>query len=246
MRNEPVNLIGGSNFDDSPAWLCEDTVNYVIEKAPSTGALTEYKLRDAPGLKPFVKGPDTPGGESGPIPAGPVRGAHDCEGNHFTVMGSRLYQITPGGIAIPLGTVPGTQRVNMAHNQIVGGNEVIVTTGTPNGYVWNTVTQLFSRITDPGYPGGGSVDYIDTYLVAVEPYGRYWYWSDQASATSYNTLNRTEAEADPDAIVALAVNAFEVVVFGQNTVEFFYNAGGINGSTFRSKKVMNNHGCVLS
>ena len=239
MRNAPINLIGGSNVDDSLPWLCEDTVNYVIEKAPSSGALTEYKPRDAPGLKPYVKGPLVDGN-----PAGPVRGAHDCEGKHFTVMGSRLYQITTNKIAIPLGTVPGTQRVNMAHNQIPGGNEVIITTGTPNGYVFNTVTQVFGRITDPGYPGGGAVDYIDTYLVSVEPFGRYWYWSDQASATSYNTLNRTEAEADPDSIVSIAVNAFEVVVFGQQSLEFFYNAGGINGNTFKSKRVMNGHGCA--
>lgn len=244
MRNAPINLIGGSNVDDSLPWLCEDTVNYVIEKAPSSGALTEYKLRDAPGLKPYVKGPSSGGGEAPVIPAGPVRGAHDCEGKHFTVMGSVLYQISPSRIAIPLGTVPGTQRVNMSHNQIPGGNEVIVTTGTPNGYVYNTVTDVFGRITDPGYPGGGSVDYLDTYLLSVEPYGRYWYWSDQASATSYNTLNRTEAEADPDSIVALAVNAFEVVVFGQQSLEFFYNAGGINGNTFKSKRVMNGHGCA--
>ena len=235
MRYTPLDLLGGSNVDDNVAWSREDTINYIPQKASSSGARTEHEFRDAPGLKPFVMGPTG---------AGPVRGSHDCEGKHFVVMGSKLYQITNNGVAIPLGTVPGTQRVNMAHNQIVGGNEVIITTGTPNGYVYNTVTQVFGRITDPGYPGGGSVDYIDTYLVSVEPYGRYWFWSDQANATSYNTLNRTEAEADPDSIVGLAVNSFEVVVFGQNTVEFFYNAGGINGSTFRSKKVMNNHGCA--
>jgi hypothetical protein len=244
MRSDPINLLGGSNVDSNVTWSTEDTVNYFIEKASSDGFLTPLELRDAPGLKPYVIGPTTGGGESPVIPAGPVRGSHDCEGKQFHVMGSTLYQISNAGIAIPLGTVPGTQRVNMAHNQIVGGNEVIITTGTPNGYAYNTVTQVFGRITDPGYPGGGSVDYIDTYLVSVEPFGRYWFWSDQASATSYNTLNRTEAEADPDSIVALAVNAFEVVVFGQQTVEFFYNAGGINGSTFRSKKVMNNHGCA--
>lgn len=239
MRNGPINLIGGSNVDGAVAWLCEDTVNYVIEKAPSAGALTEYKLRDAPGLRPFVQGPT-----EGAVPAGPVRGAHDCEGKHFVVMGSTMYQITPGKVAIPLGTVPGTQRVKMANNQIVGGNQVIVTTGTPNSYVWNTYTSVFARITDPGYPGGGSVDYIDTYLVSVEPFGRYWFWSAQADATQYNTLDRAEAEADPDSIVGLAVNAFEVVIFGRDTVEFFYNAGGINGNQFKSKRVMNGHGCA--
>jgi hypothetical protein len=235
MRYTPLDLLGGSNVDDNVAWSREDTINYIPQKASSSGARTEHEFRDAPGLKPFVMGPTG---------AGPVRGSHDCEGKHFVVMGSTFYQITTAGVAIPIGTIPGTQRVNIAHNQIVGGNEVIISTGTPNGYVYNTVTQVFGRITDPGYPGGGSVDYIDTYLVSVEPYGRYWFWSDQANATSYNTLNRTEAESDPDSIVGLAVNSFEVVVFGQNTVEFFYNAGGINGSTFRSKKVMNNHGCA--
>ena len=241
MRSKEINLLGGSNVDSNVAWSTEDTVNYFVERASSDGFLTPLELRDAPGLKPYVY---VSGPAIGGIPAGPVRGSHDCEGKQFHVMGSTLYHVTNNGFAIPLGAIPGTQRVNMAHNQIVGGNEVIITTGTPNGYVYNTVTQVFARITDPGYPGGGSVDYMDTYLLSVEPYGRYWYWSDQASATSYNTLNRTEAEADPDSIVALAVNAFEVVIFGQQTVEFFYNAGGINGNTFKSKRVMNGHGCA--
>jgi hypothetical protein len=241
MRSKEINLLGGSNVDSNVAWSTEDTVNYFVERASSDGFLTPLELRDAPGLKPYVY---VSGPAIGGIPAGPVRGSHDCEGKQFHVMGSTLYHVTNNGFAIPLGAIPGTQRVNMAHNQIVGGNEVIITTGTPNGYVYNTVTQVFARITDPGYPGGGSVDYMDTYLLSVEPYGRYWYWSDQASATSYNTLNRTEAEADPDSIVALAVNTFEVVIFGQQTVEFFYNAGGINGNTFKSKRVMNGHGCA--
>ena len=236
MRYAPLNLLGGTNVDVNRPWTVEDTVNYIPQVAPSPGARTPHEFRDAPGLKPYVKMPDAM--------SGPIRGSHDCEGSQFVVSGATLFQITNSGVALPIGTIPGTQRVSMAHNQIVGGNQVIVSTGTPNGYVFNTYTKVFGRITDPGYPGGGSVDYIDTYIVSVEPFGRYWFWSAQADATNYNTLDRTEAEADPDAIVGLAVNAFEVVVFGKQTVEFFYNAGGINGNAFKSKRVVNGHGCA--
>ena len=110
MRSKEINLLGGSNVDSNVAWSTEDTVSYFVERASSDGFLTPLELREAPGLKPYVAGPSTGGGEYPVIPAGPVRGSHDCEGKQFHVMGSKLYQITNSGVAIPLGTVPGTQR----------------------------------------------------------------------------------------------------------------------------------------
>ncbi|HET6725885.1 MAG TPA: hypothetical protein VFH85_07765 [Gammaproteobacteria bacterium] len=236
MRYRPVNLIGGFNVDTAYPWAVEDTINYIPEKASSPNTRTPSKLRGAPGLRPYVQIAET---------GSPIRGSHNAEGRRFVVSGTTAYQITNAGIAIPLGTVPGVQRVNLAHNQIPGGNEIIITTGTPNSYVYNTVTQVFAKITDAGYPGAGSVDYIDTFLVQVEPFGRYWFWSAQADAMNYNTLDRAEAEASPDPIVGLAVNNFEVVVFGQSTLEFFYNAGTVTG-TFQSKRIWIQHGCAAA
>ncbi len=232
MRYKPVNIIGGFNADDAVPWSVEDTINYIPEKSAADGTRTPTKFRGAPGLLPFAD-----------IGTAAIRGAHNAEGKLFVVAGQTLYQISLTGVETALGEIPGVNRVNMAHNQIVDGNHIIVTTGTLNGYVYDTNTGVFSKITDEGYPGSGSVDYINTYLVQVEPLGRYFFWSQQADALNYNTLDRAEAEASPDSIVGLAVNNFEVVVFGKTTVEFFYDSGSAQG-TFKSKRIFIEHGCA--
>src|SRR5690606_31202249 len=103
--------------------------------------------------------------------------------------------------------------------------------------------QTFERIADPGFPGSLQTAYIDSYLLGVEPFGRFWFHSNLADATDYNTLDRYEAEAAPDRIVGLAVSQFEVIVFGERTAEFYGNAGGATG-TFQSKRAVIDRGCA--
>jgi hypothetical protein len=123
--------------------------------------------------------------------------------------------------------------VSITHNQITGGSQIVIANGTA-GYVYNTVDGSFAQITDAGFPGAKSVDYIDSYIVGVEPGGRYWFNSALADATSYNTLDEYEAEAAPDPIVGLIVSHSEVIVFGTRTMEFFYDSGA-NTTTFQRR-----------
>lgn len=233
MRQQPVNLIGGFYADESRHWSVQDTCNWLPVVAEQQGTLTPAKLATPPGLRPYQQ-----------IGTGPIRGMHDCEGQRFVVSGRTLYRITNTGVGIPLGTVPGVGRVSISHNQFGGGNQVLVCNGAPGGgYVYDTRAQTFERITDPGFPGSLQTAYIDSYLLGVEPAGRFWFHSDLADATDYNTLDRYEAEAAPDRIVGLAVSQFEVIVFGERTAEFYGNAGGATG-TFQSKRAVIDRGCA--
>lgn len=233
MRATPVNLIGGFYADDTRPWSVQDTVNWLPVMAEQAGTLTPAKLATPPGLRPYQQ-----------IGIGPIRGMHDCEGQRFVVSGRTLYRITNAGVGIPLGTVPGVGRVSISHNQFKGGNQVLVCNGAPGGgYVYDTRAQTFERIADPGFPGSLQTAYIDSYLLGVEPFGRFWFHSNLADATDYNTLDRYEAEAAPDRIVGLAVSQFEVIVFGERTAEFYGNAGGATG-TFQSKRAVIDRGCA--
>lgn len=174
--------------------------------------------------------------------SGPIRGAHNAEEKFFFVSGNMLYRLNNNRVAIPIGVIPGTGRVSMAHNQVTGGNELIVVNGSA-GYVYNTATDTFQKITDPGYPGASVVVFFDGYLVQVEPAGRYFFHSDLADALSYNTLDRTESEGDPDRIVTLAVSQDEVVVFNRTTTEFFRNSGQATG-TLQSVGPIVDYGCA--
>lgn len=233
MRASPVDLIGGYYKSDSLPWSCQDTVNWLPVMAEVEGTRSLKMLETPPGLKPYQQ-----------IGTGPIRGMHDCEGLCLIVSGRYLYRITNAGVGVPIGVIPGVGRVSMTHNQFETGYQVLVENGQPGGgYVYSTVDQTFVRITDEGYPGSISSDYLDSFLLGVEPFGRFWFHSDLASATSYNTLDRYEAEASPDKIVGLAVSGQEVVVFGQRTTEFFMNVGAATG-TFQNRNTGFDRGCA--
>lgn len=176
--------------------------------------------------------------------SGPIRGLHDVEGQLYAASGSTLYRITNQGVAIPLGQIPGVGRVSMAHNQVAGGHQLTVVNGV-GGYVWNTADQTFTIITDEGFPGSSRVDFIDGYMMHVEPFGRFLLHSDLADALNFNTLDRFEAETAPDRTASLIVNGTEVWAFGERTIDVFYNAGTAQG-TFQNKKVGITTGCLAA
>lgn len=231
MQYQPVNILGSAYRDSSLPWSAQDTVNWIPIIAQSQGTRTPARFRGAPGLRLFAD-----------LGNGPIRGLREVEGNLFAVSGTKLFEVGVSGAFTDRGTIPGVGLVDMGHNQIANGNQLLTVNGSA-GYVWNTVTSTLTKITDDAYPGATSVDYIDSFLVQVEPFGRYWFHSDLADALAYNALDRYESEADPDRIVKIAVSNFEVVVFNRKTTEFFGNVGTAT-NTFQSKRVMIQVGCA--
>lgn len=236
---QPIDLVGGFYTDESLPWSVQDTVNYLPVAAEAGGTRTPTKLVDAPGLRPFVAIGNTDGD---PTAGAPIRGLHDVEGRLFVVSGQMLYEISQKGVAIPRGTIPGVGRVSMAHNQRGHGHELLVVNGS-GGYVYNTATDNFTIVTDPGYPGAGVADFLDGYLMQVEPFGRFLFHSDLADALEYNTLDRFEAETQPDRVVGMIVNHQEVWAFGDRTIDVFGNVGTATG-TFQNKGVSISRGCI--
>lgn len=229
----PVNLIGGYYKDDALPWSAQDTVNWAPVVAEAEGTRSVSKLATLPGLKPWLQ-----------VGSGPIRGMHDMEGGRFVVSGGTLTRINPNNTVTPIGTIPGIGRVSMTHNQFETGFQLLVENGQGGGgYVFTSSDGTFQKITDEGYPGSISTDYLDSFLLGVEPLGRFWFHSDLANALSYNTLDRYEAEGAPDRIVGLKVRGSEVVVFGQRTTEFFFNAGTATG-TFQNRRQTINRGCA--
>jgi WD40 repeat protein len=96
--------------------------------------------------------------------------------------------------------------------------------------VWDTTTATLTQITDDGFPGFRSVDFIDQYIIGVEPFGRYWFHSDLSDATSYNTIDRNVAEKLPDNIKQVIASGSDVFVLGDKSAQFFANTGAATGT----------------
>lgn len=224
-------VVGGSYADDTVPWSCQDTVNWLPVRAERPGGRSPDMLRTPPGLSLFAI-----------CGEGPIRGARNVEGRLFVVSGDTLYQVAADGTPTALGTIPGVGRCSLAHNQIEGGNEVAIGNGA-SGYVWNTVTETFAQITDDGFPGFLSVDFLDGYLTGIEPARRYAFHSDLAAALSYTTLDRAEAEAQPDRLMAQIVDHREWWLLGERTIEIFVNTGQSTGTFQRAGNTVIEVGC---
>jgi hypothetical protein len=177
-----------------------------------------------------------------PIDA-PIRGLRNVEGSLFVVSGNQLYRVDGGGIATEVGTVPGLDRVSIDYNQVANGNQVAIDNGFSR-YVFNTADNSFAQVTDDQFPGSFVAEFLDGYILGVEPFGRYWFWSDLADALSYSSFDRAQAEARPDPIQALKVFNREVWVFGRDTTEVFVNTGALNGTFQRAGSTVLNVGCA--
>lgn len=223
MSWKPAPIIGGAYSDDAKAWSCQDTLNYIPVMAERPGGRSPVMLRGAPGMRTFCV---TGSGQ-------PIRGAHNVEGLLLVVSGTTLYRISTLGAATAIGTIPGVERVSMAHNQITGGSEVAIANGQ-GGYVYNTATGTLTQITDDGFPGAISFDFCDGYIMGVEPGRRFAFHSQLAAAGDYNTLDRYEAEGSPDKLVGQIVTHREWWLFGERTIEPYVNTGEATGTFQRS------------
>lgn len=230
MTWRPFPIVGESYADTTKPYSAQDTVNWMPVLAERVGTTSTAMLRGVPGLNlAGVLGGAFDGRQKTGIP---IRGSYNADGVFVIVQANTLYRWNSVG-PTAIGTIPGTGRVSITRNQITGGSQIVIANGQA-GYVYNTVTNALTQITDEGFPGAKSVDYIDSYIVGVEPSGRFWFASALADATSYNTLDRYEAESAPDKIVGLIVSHSEVIVFGERTMEFYYDSGA-NTGTFQRR-----------
>lgn len=232
MAWEPVNLIGGAYADDTAPWTEQVCVNWMVLPAERDGAKAPSILRSVPGLVNYAA-----------TQSKPVRGAHNAEGLYLIVVGRTLYRVNTNGTTTSIGTIPGVGRVSFAHNQIENGNEIAIFNGQ-SGYVYNTVAGALTQITDPAFPGSPVADYLDGYILGVDPFGRDWFHSELNQATQYSSIDRYDAESQPDKIVSLIVTNGEVLVFGERTAEFFRNAGNETGTFERVDGVSMDIGCA--
>ena len=180
-------------------------VNLFPEIIPEGGKEPAF-LNRAPGLK-FLN----------TIGTGPIRGLwafSPQDGVGFVVSGTRLYKISNAYEYVLIGTVSGTGPVSMADN----GTQLFVA-ANPLGYIYNANTDVFQQITDPDFPGAGTVGYIDGYFTFNEP-GTQKIWVTQLrDGLSVDPLEFASAEGNPDNVPAVFVDHRGVWVSGNNSTE---------------------------
>jgi hypothetical protein len=202
-------------------------INLFPELVPEGGKEPAF-LQRAPGLRSLVT-----------LGVGPVRGLWTFGDYGYAVSGNTLYKIDDQWAATAKGTVAGTGPVSMVDN----GTQLFIAAGA-TGYIYNANTDVFAQITDPDFPGATTVGFLDGYFVFNEPNSQKFWVTALLDGTSVDPLDFASAEGSPDDLVSLIVDHREVWLFGQTSVEVWYNAGLPDFPLARIQGAFNEIGCA--
>lgn len=184
--------------------------NCFIEALPPDAKTPAVLLR-APG----ITGTSTVGN-------GPIQGMHAALGYLFVVSGGSLYRLDSNLSATLLGSVGSATQFSI---DMESNTDSIVVVNTPNAYYWDGTT--FGQITDADFTtrGATDVEFVDNWLLFVEPNSGRFFGADLGTATDFDALNFATAEAAPDNLVGMKVDHRQVLLFGLKSVEIWENTG---------------------
>lgn len=221
MAITPLPIANGFYVSDSLPLSAQECVNLypALIEAP---ALSQEVLFGTPGTGSLAT--------SGVVQQA-NRGAWTFNDVPYFVNGDALYRLTRLVVdevdtftLDTLGTISGSGRVSMADN---GGQLCILVPGG-TGYIFTTGPDSLVEITDSDFRANGEpelVVFLDGYFVFTTD-SKKFIVSSLNDGLSYNALDFSTAESDPDDIVAPIVLNNQLFIGGSTTLEAFQNIGG--------------------
>lgn len=115
-------------------------------------------------------------------------------------------------------------RVSIADN----GTQIMIVDGV-YGYIFDTGTLAFTKITDPDFPlNPTTVTFLGgRFVISVASTGRF-YASDLYNGLSWDALNFANAETNPDSIVSVWSSNGQLILLGDRSMEFWGNSGTLD------------------
>lgn len=172
---------------------------------------------------------------------GPIRGMlATASGSLVVVSGASVYRVDSVGNTTLVGSLATTTgRVGLADN----GNQVIIVDG-PYGYVIGLVDGTFQTITADGFPGGTNVVFQDGYFIVNSPGTGQFAISALYDGMTWDAADFATAEGSPDDLVTLLSCRRQIWLFGEKTIEVWWNSGDANFPFSRFDGAFIEYGCV--
>lgn len=163
-----------------------------------------------PGLEEFVD-----------LGASPCRAIRPIGDYMYVVNGNTFWEINNAGVANSRGTLlTSTGRVGITDN----GVQIFIGDG-PNGYTYTIASTSFAQVSDIGFPGADTCDFLDGYIIVNKPDSGRFYISSAYDGSVWDALDFENAESSPDNVVRVFVDHGEIILFGSVTTEFWGNTG---------------------
>lgn len=193
---------------DNRAYSGERLFNYFAR--PTEGGVSPATLMARGGLVQHV------------ALGGPVRAVTSMGGALYAIANGKVWKIV-AGVATSVGTVSdGVTRVAVSASEIaivVGRGYYICDGSTTTAYPTGSITDPVGVTFMDGYfiVAGSSAGRGDAITV-----------SGLDNGTTFDTLDFAFAEESPDAIVSIRRDHSRVWLFGERTVQVFYNSGNVD------------------
>lgn len=204
-------------------------VNMFLETQPS-GSKDQSPVFGTPGITLFSK-----------CGTGPIRGVWKMEGVLYVVSGQRLLTVNSSGSATDIGgSILGTGNVAMSDN----GTQLCIVNGA-QGYIYS-ITGGFQLITDPAFNPAKTVIFFDNYFVFDWFGTNQFFISNTLDGTTYDALAFASAEVSPDWVLATVNQQENLLIFGQDTIETWYDSGDVNFPFNRYDGATIERGCAAA
>ena len=195
--------------------------------------------RPATGTSPIILAARSGLVEHRDLTGAEVRAVETMGGSLYAVTDGSVYKITDVG-AVNVGGVPdGVTDTAASDTQlaIVAGGRYFVCDGTSTTeYTAGALTTVVGVEVMDGFfiPIGSSGGRLDAIQI-----------SDLDDATTFNALDFAFAEESPDALVGVIRDHGELYLFGEKTVQVFYNSGASDFPFIPNKGALIEQGCII-
>lgn len=223
MAARRFDIFGAGQQSKSRKVSAQRRVNVYYQFEEQEQDTTKVSIFGTPGFDLFVDQGDTPWRTLiAPEKSSVMYGVHR----------STFYEINNAGVVTSRGTLEGVSgRCYAAEN----GSQVMIVdpTDSGKGYIYTISGASFAKITNVNFPGALNVDFLDGFFLVPKPDSGRWYKSASYDGSTWSATDFTNAEASPDNTKLVKVAKKQVNVFGENTTEFYTNAG-TSGFPFQS------------
>lgn len=201
----PINLTGGTYRHPSLPLSAQTTRNFWPQQIDNQSAKSPYILHSWPGLTLFGAGSGADGGQ------------FEHNGTLYHVAGTTLYSVDSAGTHTALGTMGGSGPCIFDG---MGSSVIIVRSGSV--YEWNGTTLTLAADTDFETPN--SVTVLNNQAIYDGDQGRFCV-SDVGTPITINSLNYATAESNSDDLIRVYAHLEQVYLFGNKTVERWWDSG---------------------
>lgn len=210
---ESIPFIGGHYQGRSPNVNAQETINFFPE-LDQEGGRAVMSLAGSPGLV-----------ERGVLAAGGGDGrCLKVVGNFmYGVCGNRAYRISKDHIITKLG---GTLLTSSGPVWIEDNGVYLMLVDGLNGWYMGVTQSTIRKITDPDFPTPSCLSYQDGYFLVGKKDTGQFYQSELNDPRAWDALKFGTAEGRPDPILMVLMDHRELWLYGKDSTEVWYNAGG--------------------